>query len=720
MERANGFRPEYLEAAISGEVASVAAAAPSSRNDTLNRAAFNLASLGIAGSDIIGALKPAAEQCGLRKSEIYATINSGMRAGRQQPRPVPVSVAGHVAPAPVRVAPRPVPAVPAISVESVEPEPAAPLPRCDAPDKFASGDLGPPARYGELRRHVYRRSGVPVRVKIKIGERDGGARYQNWYAVAKDNGATGWQAQKPAGYVAAPYVGSGLDPFDPELSRDTLLWPEGEKDCDTLARQGAPAFTFGGTGDGLADEAASFLAGRHVAILSDNDAGGEAHALKKAALAHAAGAASVRVVHFPELPPKGDVTDFLEAGGTIEDLHARIDAAPQWLPPIEAPGRTGRQLIWTCAADIQIEPVRWFWPGVIPAGAQTVIAGMPGVGKSQLTCYLAAVATGGQQLPDNAPALVQGNVIFLSAEDSQKSTIAPRLMAAGADTSKVGFVGGVHKDGARKTFNLAADLDLLEQRIEAIGGAALIVIDPISAYMAKTDARANTEVRATLEPIGELAERLGIAVVSVTHFNKGGTGKAINRVIDSIAFTAAARAAYVVADDPDDETRRLFLNIKSNLAAKPPGRSYRLAQMPVQQNGVEVLASFVDWESGTVEDTADEIMAAIAGAAGDRTAKAEAMEFLAELLAAGPVPQKDVQRQADAAGFSWPTIKRAKRELGVKALREGVEGERGHGRWLWSRPENDGIKGISEALRGSTKRVSPLIEVDPLNDGGAP
>jgi putative DNA primase/helicase len=408
------------------------------------------------------------------------------------------------------------------------------------------------------------------------------------------------------------------------------------------------------------------------------------------------------------------------AAASIEQLHARTDTSPR-LSVVEPPAPSGsRQLIWTSAADIQIEPVRWFWPGVIPAGAQTVIAGMPGVGKSQLTCYLAAVATGGQQLPDNARALVQGNVIFLSAEDSQKSTIVPRLMAAGADTSRVGFVGGVHEDGARKTFNLAADLDLLEQRIDAIGGAALIVIDPISAYMAKTDARANTEVRAALEPIGELAERLGIAVVSVTHFNKGGTGKAINRVIDSIAFTAAARAAYVVADDPDDETRRLFLNIKSNLAAKPPGRSYRLAQMPVQQNGVEVLASFVDWESGTVEGTADEIMAAMAGVAGDRAAKADAMEFLAELLAAGPVPQKDVQRQADAAGFSWTTIKRAKRELGVKALREGVEGERGHGRWLWSMPENgdDGIKGISEGLRGSTTRMNPLIEIGPLDHWG--
>jgi hypothetical protein len=73
-------RREYIEAAIAGELANVAGAQPSFRNDTLNRAAFNLASLGIAGSEIIGALKPAALQCGLQNGEIlldYQQRNEG-------------------------------------------------------------------------------------------------------------------------------------------------------------------------------------------------------------------------------------------------------------------------------------------------------------------------------------------------------------------------------------------------------------------------------------------------------------------------------------------------------------------------------------------------------------------------------------------------------------------------------------------------------------------
>ena len=92
----NGFRPEYIRAAIQNEANKVALAAASTRNDTLNRAAFNLASLGVSASDIIHSLRPAALQSGLKNGEIYSTINSGMRAGKQHPRSAPTN--GHAWP----------------------------------------------------------------------------------------------------------------------------------------------------------------------------------------------------------------------------------------------------------------------------------------------------------------------------------------------------------------------------------------------------------------------------------------------------------------------------------------------------------------------------------------------------------------------------------------------------------------------------------------------
>jgi hypothetical protein len=47
--------------------------------------------------------------------------------------------------------------------------------------------------------------------------------------------------------------------------------------------------------------------------------------------------------------------------------------------------------------------------------------------------------------------------------------------------------------------------------------------------------------------LAEMANRLGIAVVAVTHLNKGGGGgqSVLNRFAGSIAFVAAARSAAV-------------------------------------------------------------------------------------------------------------------------------------------------------------------------------
>jgi putative DNA primase/helicase len=591
--------------------------------------------------------------------------------------------------------------VKATSVERHSPPPSAPkapnaptFPGRTPPDgngkpAFTAGDAGPIVGSEEMRRHVYRRDGVPVRIKIKFCN----GRFANWYRVTDTAAAVGWQAAKPADYIDVPYVTHGINPFDSEVIEDALFWPEGEKDVDSLTRLGMLALTFGGTGDGLPPAAADHIANRDVVILADNDDPGRKHAQAKAAVAFRV-AKSVKIVEFPELPEGGDVSDWIAQGPTADELNELSDGAPLWTPPIldadKPPAKHQRKLISQRASAIKPQRVEHLWPGRIAIGKLTLIAGKPGVGKSNLTCYGTAIVTKGGAWPCDEGRAPIGNVVILSAEDGLADTIVPRLMAAGADLDRVEVVSGTQDERGRKTFDIKADIDLLEQKVKEIGDVKLIVIDPISAYMGKIDGHGNVETRSVLEPLAETADRLRIAVAAVTHLNKGGTGTqgVLERFIGSIAFVAAARAAFIVIDDDENEGRVLFLEVKNNLAKKQKGLAFRRMQTIIEG---DIVASYIDWESNYVTQSADEALSATEQRAADgATVKDQAIEFLKVVLADGPMPVKEIEREAIEAcllgegksiGDCKP-FRAAKKELQVETVKSSM----GEG-WVWSLPK---------------------------------
>jgi putative DNA primase/helicase len=603
---------------------------------------------------------------------------------------------------------------------------ASPEPEQAKSKTFNWDDDGPPPR-DEARRHVYRSDdGIPVRIKIKRSD----GSYSNLYRIFDGGNPIGWQAKKPDGFLAVPYVGAALDPFDPELRSDEICWPEGERDVESLSRINLPAFTFGGVGDGLPEGISPYLKDRRIVILADNDEPGRAHAEKKAVVAFAAGAAAIKIVHFEELPPKGDVSDFIASGGTAEQLLNRIDAAPLWQTspqgevsePVDHANGVGRyQLVMRCMADVEPEKIEWLWPGRIAIGKQTLIGGEPGLGKSQITAALAAAVTTGGLWPCDEGRAPLGSVIILSAEDDAGDTIRPRLDAAGANVQSVHQISAVRQsDGqGRRSFNLQADLSLLEDAIQRIGDVRLVIIDPVSSYLGKTDSHKNADVRGTLEPLGDMASRLRVAIVSITHFSKGAGQSAVNSFIGSIAFVAAARAAFIVTPDPDDTSRRLFVQAKNNLAGDCGGLAYRIGGHLVGANK-DIVSSAVVWEGERIARTADDILAANRDG-NEKPERIEAEDFLRDMLSDGQRPTADLEDEAKGAGISWRTVRRAQKALGIKPHRKAESGDGlgKSGRWYWSLPgTGDDTKVANFAYDGHVSNVATLGDSGHLRGNG--
>jgi hypothetical protein len=112
---------------------------------------------------------------------------------------------------------------------------------------------------------------------------------------------------------------------------ETVFIPEGEKDVDNLARLGLAATTAPIGAGKWRDYYSEHLKGAKAVILPDNDEPGRKHA-QQAAKSLYGKAASVKVLELPGLPEKGDISDWLAAGGTREELLELAAEAPEWEP----------------------------------------------------------------------------------------------------------------------------------------------------------------------------------------------------------------------------------------------------------------------------------------------------------------------------------------------------------------------------------------------------
>lgn len=248
--------------------------------------------------------------------------------------------------------------------------------------------------------------------------------------------------------------------------------------------------------------------------------------------------------------------------------HTPPTATPELAPRQRK--RASRRLAALPMLGLPFAPVHWLWRQYVPLGKITVLAGLAGQGKSQLTCLLAGLASRGWA---DAPA---GDVLIVSGEDDPKDTIGPRLAAAGADSKRLFVLDAreVQEDGTAipTTLSMPEDAKGLREALNQLASPRLLVLDPVTAFLSMaTDAHKNADVRRALVPLKALAEDFGLAVLLVTHLNKSSALEPLLRVADSGAFTALARGVLLMAADPDDEQGdrghlKVLAVAKSNLA----------------------------------------------------------------------------------------------------------------------------------------------------------
>jgi hypothetical protein len=342
----------------------------------------------------------------------------------------------------------------------------------------------------------------------------------------------------------------------------------------------------------------------------------------------------------------------------IDRLREWVDAATGLLATIVASAGTGKgaekeKLLLRCLADVEVGPFEFLVEGVIPLGKATMFGGRGGLGKSLITLDLTAAVTRGRcafGLDYTPPP--PADVLLCFAEDDARDTVVPRLLAAGADLTRVHeLVCKLDKEGKRKHFSLA-DCSLLDATLRDNPRIRLVVIDPIGVFCGRTDVdtHKDADVQALFSNLRELAETHRVAVLLIGHLNKNENQRAHHRISGSAAFVNATRATFVFTTDAADKNRRLILSVKFNCGPEPAGLVYDIRSLSDEEKAVvrpdlahlkdadqqRLLGQMhrVEWK-GTTEENVDDVMSRRYPSEPQDRERAAA--WLKEYLAAKPV-----------------------------------------------------------------------------------
>lgn len=330
-----------------------------------------------------------------------------------------------------------------------------------------------------------------------------------------------------------------------------------------------------------------------------------------------------------------------------------------------------RTLQLTPASAIKPRPVKWLWDGRIAIGTLALLAGREGIGKSTLAYWLVAQITRGI-LPGESFGEPRA-VLIAATEDSWAHTIVPRLIAARADLDKVFRIAVRSADEVYVGMNVIKDLKLLEQAAVQVE-AGLLLLDPLMSRLGDQDTHKDSEVRIALEPMVDVADRVGMSVLGLIHHNKSGSTDPLQLIMGSKAFTAVARSVHTVVIDPDDEEeeRKLFGTPKNNLGrTNLPTLSFTIVETILDTDEGPAKTGRLVW-GAEFHESISAVMERSGTENTDRTALKEAAEWLHDFLSiTGVVGSARVKDEGRKAGHSESALKRARHRIHAETRSEG-------------------------------------------------
>ncbi|MGY2052944.1 AAA family ATPase [Methylobacterium sp. JK268] len=310
---------------------------------------------------------------------------------------------------------------------------------------------------------------------------------------------------------------------------------EGEKDVDALALRGIPA-TCNPMGAGKwADDLNEHFVGADVVIVPDNDDAGAKH--RDLVAGKLAGvAARVRSLDLPGLGPKGDISDWLDAGGSAEELYHLVETAA--LRPGEAPFRSRYGALWLDEIPGRVSTAPWIVKGLIPARGFGAFVGQPGCGKSFLALDLAfSVAvlarTEGEDARWFGRRVHPIGVAYIAAEGQtgfvkRVEALLKRYRVDNlAEHPFVLIPSSVDlRSDDGDTAPLCAELQALDRRMQERSGLrlGLVFVDTLNRVLAGGDENAPEDMGALIRNCSRLQAAVGGAtIVPVHHMNASGT-----------------------------------------------------------------------------------------------------------------------------------------------------------------------------------------------------